>query len=250
MTSQLSPSQTPTAHLEATPSAIDDHADAQSSSPTIEPDHTTQPVATPTPSVTDSHPSQMGTQGKKLLKLYADRGQVIHDDYTRQINDIKNNNVRAMQAIERSGEEITINGGSYLEWSLERLVCCAHGLRAMDKLLRDNFLTISSLGQQCISYDASRGLTTNPEATGENPAREIIIDNLVNRFLNMYSQLAQARSEIILATGFAREETSEAGLFHGFNAREMDTTVKALLQGSSGVSAPFRDVLRGLASSL
>ncbi|MBO9497566.1 hypothetical protein J7438_26270, partial [Thalassotalea sp. G20_0] len=42
----------------------------------------------------------------------------------------------------------------------------------------------------------------------------------------------------------------EAGLFHGFNAREMDTTVKALLQGSSGVSAPFRDVLRGLASSL
>ncbi|WP_422463116.1 hypothetical protein, partial [Endozoicomonas sp. ALB115] len=73
-----STSQTPTAHLEATPSeatpsAINDRTDAESSSPTIVPDKTTQPVATPTASVTDSHPPQVGPQGKKLLKLYADR---------------------------------------------------------------------------------------------------------------------------------------------------------------------------------
>ncbi|WP_257296359.1 hypothetical protein, partial [Endozoicomonas sp. YOMI1] len=241
-------SQTPTAPLEATPSAINDRADAQSSSPTVVPGHTTQPVATPASSVTDSRPPQVGAQGRKLLKLYADRGQVIQDRNMWQINDIKNNNVRAMQAIEHSWQEITINDRTYREWPLERLLCCAHGLRAMDKLLRDNFLTISSLAQQCLSYDASRGLTMNPQAPGESPAREIIIDNLVNRFLNMYSQLAQARSEMILATGFPMKETSEAGRFRGFNAQGMDTTLKALLRDASGVSAPFRDVLRGLAN--
>ncbi len=246
-----STSQTPTAHLEATPSAFNDRTDAESSSPTIVPSQTAQPVATSTASVTDSRPAQVGPQGKKLLKLYADRGQAIHDRYMWQINDIKNNNVRAMQAIEDdSGEEITINDRIYLEWPLERLVCCAHGLRAMDKLLRDNFLTISSLAQQCLSYDASRGLTMNPQAPGENLAREIIVDNLVNRFLTMYSQLAQARSQMILATGFPKEETSEAGIFQGFNARGMDNTVNALLRDASGVSAPFREVLRGVADYL
>ncbi len=246
-----STSQTPTAHLEATPSAFNDRTDAESSSPTIVPSQTAQPVATSTASVTDSRPAQVGPQGKKLLKLYADRGQAIHDRYMWQINDIKNNNVRAMQAIEDdSGEEITINDRIYLEWPLERLLCCAHGLRAMDKLLRDNFLTISSLAQQCLSYDASRGLTMNPQAPGESPAREIIVDNLVNRFLTMYSQLAQARSEMILATGFPREETSGAGRFRGFNARGMDNTVNALLRDASGVSAPFREVLEGVAGYL
>ncbi len=250
-----STSQTPTAHLEATPSeatpsAINDRTDAESSSPTIVPDKTTQPVATPTASVTDSHPPQVGPQGKKLLKLYADRGQAIHDRYMWQINDFQNNNVRALQAIWDFGEEITINDRIYLKWPLERLVCCAHGLRAMDKLLRDNFLSISSLAQQCISYDASRGLTMNPQAPGENPAREIIVDNLANRFLTMYSRLAQARSQMILATGFAMAETGEAGLFRGFNAQGMDNMVNALLRDASGVSAPFREVLEGVADYL
>ncbi|MGI2027409.1 hypothetical protein [Endozoicomonas acroporae] len=251
-TSQLSTStsQIPTAHLEATPSAFNDRTDAESSSPTIVPSQTAQPVAASTASVTDSRPPQMGPQGKKLLKLYTDRGQAIQDRNMRQINGIKNNNVWAIKKIEPGYEKIEIHDGEYPKWSLQRLVCCAHGLRAMDKLLRDNFLTISSLAQQCISYDASRGLTMNPQAPGESPAREIIIDNLVNRFLNMYSQLAQARSEMILATGFPKEETSEAGLFRGFNAQGMDNTVNALLRDASGVSASFREVLEGVAGYL
>ncbi|WP_422464105.1 hypothetical protein, partial [Endozoicomonas sp. ALB115] len=210
-----------------------------------------EPVATPTSSpVTENHQEPMGPQDRKLLKLYADRGQQIHKAYARQINDIENNNAWAMEMIERSYEEIEINDRIYLKWPVQRLLCCAHGLRAMDRQLRDNFLIISSLARQCIQYDASHDPAMQPGMTVGHPAREAIIADLVNQFLNMYAQYGEARFNMIKATGFPMEETAESEIFQGFNARSMDSTVNALLHQPSGLSAPFWDFLQGLADSL
>ncbi|WP_257283725.1 hypothetical protein, partial [Endozoicomonas sp. SESOKO1] len=245
-----SAAQTTSAATLPSSSATDD-AETHTSRPVEVSSTPAEPVATPTTSpVTESHQEPMGPQDRKLLKLYADRGQLIHDAYARQINGIENNNARAMQMIEPSYEEIEINDRIYLKWPLQRLLCCAHGLRAMDRQLRDNFLTISSLAQQCIRYDASHDQTINPGMTDGHPAREVIIADLVNQFLNMYAQYGEARFNMIKATGFPMEETAESEIFQGFNARSMDSTVNALLHQPSGLSAPFRDVLQGLADSL
>ena len=103
---------------------------------------------------------------------------------------------------------------------------------------------------RCIRYDASRGLTIGPDASGENPTREAMIDDLVNQFLNMYSQYGEARFNMIKATGFSLEEAAESPVFRGFSARGMATTINDLLRAMSGLSAPLRDVLRGLANYL
>ncbi|MBO9497314.1 hypothetical protein J7438_24985, partial [Thalassotalea sp. G20_0] len=187
--------------------------------------------------------------GKQLLKLYADRATQSYRAYGQRIGTIQSANTRAVQDIRESDSTLIHEGREYPQWSLARLVCCAQGLQAMDRTLRNTFLSDLSLADQCIRHDASQNLTMGPDASGENPTREAMIDDLVNQFLNMYAQYGEARFNMIKATGFALEE-EELPVLRGLGARGMATTVKDLLGTTSGLSAPLRDVLQGVADYL
>ncbi|WP_257297145.1 hypothetical protein, partial [Endozoicomonas sp. YOMI1] len=193
---------------------------------------------------------QITAAGKKLLKLYADRATQAYRAYGQRISNIQSANTRSMQDIKESDNTFTHNGWIYKEWSLARLVCCAQGLQAIDQALMNTFESLLTRADRCIRYDASHSLTMGPKASGENPTREAMIDDLANQFLNMYSQYGAVRFNMIKATGFPLKEAAESSVFQGFNARSMAATVNDLLRTPSGLSATFRDVLQGLADYL
>ncbi|WP_422464082.1 hypothetical protein, partial [Endozoicomonas sp. ALB115] len=188
--------------------------------------------------------------GKKLLKLYADRTTKSYRTYGQRISNIQSANTRAVENIKESDNIITHKKWEYPQWSLARLVCCAQGLQAMDQELRNTFLSDLSLADQCIRHDASHSLTMGPDASGENPTREAMIDDLVNQFLNLYSQYGEARFNMIKATGFSLEEAAESPVFRGFSAQNLADEVHYLLHSTTGLSAPLRDVLQGVANYL
>ncbi|WP_422448625.1 hypothetical protein [Endozoicomonas sp. ALB091] len=188
--------------------------------------------------------------GKKLLKLYADRATQAYHAFSQRISNIERANTRAVQDIEESDNTLIHNGWIYQQWSLERLVCCAQGLQTIERALMSTFERLLIRVDRCIRYDASHSLTMGPNTSGENPTREAMIDDLVNQFLNMYSQYGAARFNMIKATGFPLEEAAESPVFQGFNAQGMVATVNGLFSATFGLSTTFRDVLQGLANYL
>ncbi|USE38978.1 hypothetical protein [Endozoicomonas sp. SCSIO W0465] len=205
---------------------------------------------TPSASVIDTRESRLGMQSKQLLKLYANEVTGIYNDFLTTAHKIETLNDQQMQQLPENDKYVYAGGKEFLQWPYARLQCLGYNFAALTEQIENSFRATYQYTDAYINYIEARAKEAGSDdlASDISIVKAMVVSDLANQFLNMYSLYSARRHDMFQSTGFAGEEGDSVYL-QGFSAFHLAEGVEAVLRDQSPTGL-FGEVLSSLSGYL
>ena len=209
---------------------------------------------TPVDSLAPATPARnLAMQSRQWLRQYFNEATGLYNDFAKAAHNIESLNGQQMSQLTESNRRIDLGGRSLLQWPYARLHCLAYNLGVMTEQLEHSFREAYLNGAAYIS--TIEAMTSKPEfdiqAADITTINAMIVRNLANHFLNLYSLYSTKRHEMFRSMEFAGKDIDSAYLA-GFSVSALADGIGQVQSGETQgpPTGLFSDVLSSLADDL